>query len=219
MTPATHGDGLRFQRLAADVVSLRDVSGLSGVVVLACAARNGPGVGILTASPGAMISWQGPGGTAGDPQLCSPDGAYLLLDGADPSKWVRIQVYSSYLPATGQGRVFMADVYNNFGPSDSTAAESLMGQTITTTYGLNNVSPMQINNIKVWLDPATSGLEISRNNVTFVTPTSESDPSALTQPSLNPTDQIPIYVRRTIAAASVSDPKILNVLQFAWDGF
>lgn len=219
-SPGTRSDGLRLQLAGSDVVSLRVVGGIAGVVVIAAAGRNGPGSGRLIASAGGLC-WQAPGSVvAGDAVPIPADGVYLLEDGTDASAWLRVQAYAASLAASGEARVYLADRYNEFGPDDVTAANAAAGIVETVQFTLANVTPAVITGAVLWLDPSavSAGLAISSDGVSFFTPTNQTDATALTWASINPASSVNVWVRRTLAAGKASNPQILNTMRLAWNG-
>lgn len=218
MMPATRNDGLRLQLSGADVVLMRTMGAIAGVFVLAASARNGVGTGQLTLSADGL-SWTAPGSVTPGPAQSAPvDGQYMLEDGADPSQWVRLQVYAAYLPDSGACDVAVNDAYNAFGPDDVAAADALAGIVENVTFTLKNVSAATLNNVHAWLDPATANVTISSDGVNFYDPTSELDAHVLSWASIAAGASVNLYLRRTIGAAAASNPKILNLMQFAWTG-
>lgn len=217
MTPGTRADGLRLMQATAEFASLRVAGALAGVVILAAAGQNGTGSGRMIAGP-AGIRWQAPGSSAPGPIVpAAADGSYLLED-SNPDKWVRVQVYKSYLPNSGEARVFFQDIYNGLGPTDVSAASALSGAVDTAQFILTNVSPVVVVSVKLWLDPSVSGLEVSSDGLSYFTPTSEADPNVIFWGSINPGGGVNLYIRRTIAAAAASSPAVLNLLRYAWNG-
>ncbi len=224
MTPFNRSDTLHLQLAGSDVGFVRTVGTIAGVAVLAVAARNGPGIGRLIASAGSRLAWQAPGSsTPGASQACASDGVYLLEDGEDVSKFARVQVYSSYLAASGEAEVLVQDAYA--GLADITAAQAAAGLTDVTTFALKNVSdtaggaPVLATLVKMWLDQTAGynpGLSISLNDVTFFTPTSAADPNALAWASIAAGASVPVYVKRIIAPAAAANPIVRNALQFQW---
>jgi len=223
MIPATRNDGLRLQLSGADVTSLSALGTLPGVVVLAAAAANGPGLGTLIASA-AGLAWQPPSPPAlpmpGASQACPGDGTYLL-EGADPAQWIRVQVYSAYLPASGSAQVALADLYGGVGIDDVSAANASAGLTETTQFSLTNVTPSLITGVTLWIDPVGSGagtLSVSSDGTNFFQPHYQGDPNVLTWSSIASLASVSVWVRRTIGAAAVSNPRLLNLLRWAWNG-
>jgi hypothetical protein len=220
VTPGTRNDGLRLELSAAEIVSLRTSGTLPGVVVLAAAARNGPGTGRLTASSQG-IAWMAPGSTQSGTPVATPiDGAYLLEDGSDASKWVRVQVYAEWLGKSGGALVQLKDWYNALGPADVPAADALAGATETTEYQLVNLTGNAIVSAILWLDSACApGISVSQDGTNFFTPSSSVDPNALAWASIAAGASVNLWVKRVISATSASNPRILNALQWAWIGY
>ena len=189
--------------------------------MLAAAGKNGPGVGMLMASP-AGLAWQAPGSDlAGQPQAVSPDGSYLLLDGVNPSCWVRVQIFNEYLPSSGAANVYLEDAYNALGtsgPGDVSASEAAAGQVVTTTYTLENVSGNAVYNVTLWLDNSTVDLLVSSDGTNFYAPMSQGDPNVITYAAIAVGASANLYLKRTIAAGAASNPEVLNVLEYAWTG-
>lgn len=220
MTPGTRNDGLRLQLAASDVASLRAVGTLAGVVILAVAARNGPGQGILIASA-AGISWQAPHGLAGAPQPITADGSYLLEDGADPSRWIRIQAYAAYLPQSGNALVSLGDQYAGVGIDDVSAANATAGIIETTQFSIKNMTANAITGVTLWIDATGNGygtVSISSDGANFFKPLSQGDPNVLTWASIAPAASANLWVKRTIGAGAASNAGLLNLLQYAWNG-
>lgn len=218
MIPGTRNDGLRLQFASVDVVCLRVVGAVPGTAVLAASARNGPGAGTLSVLAGRFISWQAPGSsTPGTP--CSvgiADGVYLLEDGADTSKWIRVQVVNDFLASSGQASIFIADTYNVMGPDDVDAADASAGITETVEFSLENVTTNILQSVVLWIDPATSEITVSSDGVNFYAPTTPTDPNALTWSSIALGSSVNFWMRRTIAGTASSNPGILNILQWSW---
>jgi len=224
-----HGDGLHLQLSGADVNFLAATCRMPGIIVLAAAARNGPGTGrifaVTVGGNSGQLSWQAPGSPlAGAIVDCAIDGGYLLEDGADPSRWIRVSVYNAYLSATGNGAVMLADTYNSLGQiggDDVTAANASSGVAETTTFTLKNLTPSIITGVKLWLDSTVAGfasLSVSSDGANYYQPASAADPAALTWSSIAGGASVNLYVKRTIAANSVYNPRVLNAINFSWNG-
>lgn len=216
----THGDALRIETGGQESLHLTAVGTLPGVVVLAAAGRNGPGTGRLRADQdGTRLAWRAPGSaTYGTPVVCSPDGLYLLEDGEDPDSWLRIQMRSAYaVPGHAEGRVALGDRWTNaVGHDDVTAGEASAGDVEGYTVTLSNDSTAGLSRVLAWLDAAVSDLEISDDDITYVSPTSEG--AALGLADIPAGGSITLYLRRTIGAAEPSDPDVLNHLHFSYQG-
>jgi hypothetical protein len=190
------------------------------MAVLAVAGRNGPGVGMLrTTGDGTLAAWRAPGSsTFGVSVNVSVDGTYLLEDGTDSDKWVRVQVAAAFLAASPmQGRVYLRTRYNNgLAASDVAADDAQSGDVDNYLLQLDNVSRGALRDLRFWLEPGTTNLELSDDFSTWVAPTTEE--TALVFPILLIAATTYLYVRRTTPAASECDPGVLNRLHARFDG-
>lgn len=212
------GDALRLKLSGVEVNQMLVVGAIPGVYPLAAAARNGTGTGtIQSTGDGTLLSWKAPGSaTAGTPIPASVDGSYLLQDGVDLDKWLRVQVVAAYLVSAGSAQVTLRDSYNGLGPDDVTAAEATAGSVETLEVTMSNDSGRGISRLVAWIDAAVSDLEISDDGAAWVSPTSEAAGLAFPDLAAGATDII--HLRRTIGAAAGSDTGVLNHLHFAWQG-
>ena len=96
---ATGGDSLRLEIGGSEVESTAAVSSLPGVAVLAAAGQHGPGTGLIRASEtGEYLQFKASGSDTWGKYVYVPsDGEYILTDGEDRDKWVRVSVYNDYL--------------------------------------------------------------------------------------------------------------------------
>lgn len=224
MIAETRSDAVHLLSGGAEAGPLLVVGTISGAVVRAAAQRNGLGVGRLIAGLDAVteeptLSWQAPGSsTPGAAQIVVYQNDYLLEDGEDTSKWVRVEVYPGFLATSGEARVFFKDGYNFLGPQDVGAGDAAVGQVVDTTYQLENVSTHLVTTVKLWIDAAVTGIEVSTDGITFVAPTSEVHADVLVWASIAAGASVDVTVRRTTAASAAADPARLNVLHFAWTG-
>jgi len=213
-----HGaDSLRIYVSSAEVASLRLIGTLPGVRPLAVAGHCGPGSARLK-SDGSRLSWRAPESATWGPWVAAAsDGAVVLEDGEDRSKWLRVYVHAAYLIDSYQERVVrLADTFGNaIGHEDVAAAEALAGDTTSYQLTLQNDSAAGVSNLVAWLDADVDDLEISDDGSNWVSPTSEAAGLALAD--IAPGDAITLHVRRTIAALSPSDADVLNQLEFAFD--
>ena len=217
---ATRADSLRLTLASVEILSLSAVGTIPGVIVLAAAGRNGQGDGMLRSTgDGTLLSWRAPGSaTYGLKVDCSSDGTYLLEDGDDHDCWLRVQVYASYLSSTpATARVDLQDrLQNGISSDDVTAAEATAGDVETYTVTLENDAATNLSGLKVWItDPDANTLEISDDNATWVSPTTEETALALPDLAAGATDTL--YCRRTVAAAEPSSPSVLQLLHFAFN--
>ena len=100
------------------------------------------------------------------------------------------------------------------GYEDVAAEDAAAGEIVTYNFGLRNVSSSRVHRPSIWLDPATDDLQISDDQVTWVSPTTEA--TALVLPDMDPNDLDVLYVKRTIGAAAESSPSVLNLLQLSF---
>jgi len=217
--PNQAADSLHALRDAAEVRPLSLAGTVPGVAPLLAAGRNGPGAGRIRWNPtAAALQYQAPdSATWGDPQTATADGTFLLVDGEDASKCVRVAVYTTHLgDAPTEARVLLADRYLNGIPfRDATAAEATAGDVDTYTLTLTNAGTVTVSALVAWLDADTAGLEISDDGATWVTPTTEG--TALALSDLAPAASATLHARRTIAASADADPDILDLIHLAFD--
>lgn len=219
-TALTGADSLKLSVSGAETRMLHAIGAIPGVRIAHAAARNGPGTGRLRSTgDGRSLSWMAPGSSAWGAAVPVGDGMAMLEDGEDRDKFVRVETYADYLvtAAPQETTVLLADVWNNdIGSDDLSAAEATAGDVETYTVTLTNQSGLAITRLKCWLDAATADLEISDDGAAWVAPTGEG--SALALADLIPGATDTLHVRRTIGAASHSDPDILNLLHFSFEG-
>jgi len=216
----THADALRLTVASVEVRHLTAVGTVPGVVIDAVAARNGEGTGRLRCD-GNELQWQAPdSATWGDVEFVDVenDASYLLEDGEDRSKWIRVDVYPDYLPdGAAEVGVVLTDVRENgVSNDDVTASEAASGDVTTHTVTLENVGTVTLSQLRVWLDAAVSGLEISDDGASWVSPTSEA--AALAFPDLAAGDSDTLHVRRTISAGADADAGVVNHLELSFSG-
>lgn len=211
------GDAIRIEYSGTAIQHLAAIGTVPGAAVLAVAGRCGPGLGRLRyRSSGTLWSWQAPGGSFGKEYTITADGDYLLEDGTDEDAWIRIRVATTYVLSEQEADVFLGEVFNTLGPDDVTASEASAGDVVSTTYALANDSVNRIDGLVVWLDASTTGLEISDDNLTWVSPTTEG--AGLSLGSVSAAASVALYTRRTIGAGASSDTDVLNLLQLSWTG-
>ena len=218
--PFIRNDSIRFQLAGVEVQHLTAVGTIPGVVIVEAAARNMPGAGRLkSVGDGTSICWRAPGSsTFGVPERITPDpgGGFAdtlvqLEDGEDTTKYVRVQVYGSWLAKEPtEARVYLGDRYENApGHDDVTAAEAAAGDVEIHSFDIANVNAVIISQLDVWLEPDTPfHLAIGTNGTSWVAPTTLDD--ALRMPDIPVGQKKPLFVRRTVQAAEPSDPQILT---------
>lgn len=217
---AHHADALRLEVSSVEIQQFATVHTIPGVVILLVAARNGPGQGrIRSTGDGTLLSWRAPdSSTFGTPLDCSADGTYVLEDGEDPDKYIRIQVYADYLtPGPIESRVYLDDLYDNGAVDDDvTAEEAAAGDVATYTITLENASGYILSGIVVWLAYPSEDLEISDDGAAWVSPTDEESGLAFPDLPVGGTDVL--HLRRTIAAGASSESSVLNLFHIGFDG-
>ena len=179
-----------------------------------CSSRTCQGIGRARCC-GSPQSRQAPGGSQfGRPVLCDVDGDYLLRDGDDPDKYIRVQVLAADLLAgVNEARVILDDVYNNaLAGDDVTAAEASAGNVESWALTLKNISNSILSQLRVWIDRDTVNVEISDDGAAWVSPTDEGSALAFGDLLIGATTTL--YVRRSIAAGAVADGGLLNCLHF-----
>jgi len=205
-----------------DIASMRWIGTLNGVSVLAVSMRNGPGTGIISAAGtdgdgNPLLSWQAPGSsTAGRTTADS-----MLVDGEDASKFVLVSSEAGYVPEFGSAFVHITDSYDIGSFGDITAAQALAGNVAAGALKLKNHSVLPVQNVKLWIADGESGsdaLDVSLDGITWVHPIAEDDAAVLSWPIIASGATADVYVRRTIAAGAASSPRVLNHLEFRWDG-
>lgn len=214
-------DSLRLKRLTVEIHHLLAVGSVPGVTPDAAGGRNGPGTGKMRSTEdGTLLSWRAPGSsTFGTPIRVAADASYVLEDGDDSQKFLRVTVFTAYLIGPGEADVTLKEAFNALGPDDVPAPEASAGAVEDTEYALaNDHISNEAQDVKVWLDAATVGLEISDDGITYVSPTSEGDGDVLTFASIASGASVPIFTRRTISSSAPSDTDVLNLVQWAWDG-
>ena len=213
-------DALRLKVAAVELQHLAVVGAIPGVIPYLAAARNGPGTArIRSTGDGSVLSYRAPGSaTWGSPMSAAVDGEYLLCDGEDADKWLRITVDVSFLTSgPAEARVLLTRLYDvGVADDDVTAAEASAGDVATYTITLENTSTVTLSHLRIWLDPTTYWLEISDDGATWVTPASVAAALALPDLAAGATDTL--HLRRTLPAGSPPEPSILNQIHLSFCG-
>ncbi len=221
MDALTGPDSLRIESSTVEVTHLNVIGTIPGVIPLLAAARNGPGVARLSSSgDGQTLHWRAPGSTTyGVGIRCLVDGDYLLQDGEDRGKWLRVTVDVSELASGARETVVeLSDVFGNpIATDDLTAGEATAGDVETYTVDLENQGNSILSWLTIWIDSGVSSIEISDDSGgPWVTPKSET--TGLVLPDLLPGVTDTLHVRRTIAAAAGSDGSVLTYLHTKYRG-
>ena len=215
--PATHADALRLEYSATEVAHLDVVGTIPGVVPIAVAARCGVGTARIR-SRAAGIAFKAPGSATWGPAVdADADGSYLLEDGDDRDKWLRVTAYTAFLLTPREGRILLADRFNNPISSDNvSAAEASAGDVEDVELAVANDGSAYLSQVLAWIDAGVAGLQISPNGADWSAPTTEA--TALALADVPPAGDVALHVRRTIAASAPSDPDVLNHLHLSFSG-
>ncbi len=208
-------DLLRIEIDSVEVCHLTAVGTIPGIVVTLAAARNGPGLGALQNAAGSL-SWRAPGSdTFGDPVDGSAGGTFVLCDGEDDDKWIRITVYQNFLESGSQADVALADRYNNgVAAADVTAEEASAGDVLDYSITLRNPANRPATDVSAWLDAACDPrTSLSLDGVAWSRPT---ESSTMAIPAIAAGESVPIYLRRTVAEGEPADPRQLVFLHFSF---
>ncbi len=225
--PGVAGDALRVFYAGAEQCSFRTFGTIPGVIVRAAAGKNGPGRGFLASvGDGESLRWTAPGSSTPGPAVAVPaQGVYLLEDGEDATKWLRVYVYPEHLNPTPIGTaVHLVDAYNaNLIGRDITAEEADAGVELVLCLALFSATGSDLTGAKAWLDATASGyafLSLAAAQAgPYVSPDSESHPDAI-ELGVIPGDGLnsrELYVKQTIPAHTAFDPAVLGVLRFGWN--
>lgn len=225
-TVATRGDALRLTLIASSDIVHLDVfgtipgvyiAGSTGTGLTPVAALNGVGTGHIKGD-GRNIQWKAPGSSQYGPLVNAAvdNGVYMLEDGDDRDKWIKIIVHGDFLAAIlVEDKVLLNDLWNNqISLDDVTSGEAAAGDITTYQVGMDNDSPKTLFDLVVWLDASVSDITISEDNAVFVSPTTEA--TALAFPDLAAAGSDILYIKRTIGAGASSDPDILNHFHFRY---
>ncbi len=217
---ATKSDALRMTLAGVEVKHLQWIGTIRGVVIERASARCGPGTARLRSrgTAGKQLSFKAPGSTTwGMAVNAVADGSYLLEDGDDPTKWVRVTVYVDYLQPGDEHQVLLGEVFGNaVAHDDVTSQEAEDGDITDYEVTLENAGDESLTNVKVWIDPAVSGLTISNNGLSYWAVTTEA--TGFPFGTMAPAGTATLYVRRTITASADSDPEVLNHLHASYYG-
>jgi len=209
---------LHFESSSVEFKSLAAAGTLPGAIPLFAAAKNGPGAGLLVSSgDGKTLAFRAPGSaTIGAAVDCSAGGTFILYDGDDPDKFLRIEVFPDDLLSSAiEKTVYLEDVYSSVaGGPDLSAPQADAGNVVSYSFQLKNYGSTTLTAIKTWIDAATPDLEISANGSSYSSPTSEG--TALSLADLTAGNSLTLYLRRTIAADSPSAAEVLNLLHFSF---
>jgi len=213
-------DALQLEVSAVELHHLTAVGSAPGVVLLLVAGRNGPGMAWLrTSGDGNVLAWRAPGSaTFGPDVVCESDGTYILTDGEDEDRFVRVQAWRNFLIQAGDFPVYLSDRYANGAALDDVTAErAAAGDVSVWTITLRNSGQTPISALAVWLDAASdASIELSADGQTWSAAADESE--AVKMGHLAADATATVHLRRTVAAGCAASPKQTMHLCFAFDG-
>lgn len=137
---------------------------VTGVTIDAAAGQNGTGTGTLTyTAAGTLLQWTAPSGSIGTGVNVGSNGTYIIEDGGDTTKYVRVTVVSASLPGGNQtDSITLSDVYNKQFDNVS-ASEASAGDIEYRGLMIQNQNAAQIDGVKAYIskrgisNTATSG--------------------------------------------------------------
>ena len=220
---ATRGDSLRLEVASVESASLTAIGTIGGVNILAVGGANGIGAGTLRVSnSGTRLAWCAPGSvTFGSSIVIEASGNYIVEDGENEAKWLRVSVNTDFIPTSSdhEAVVQLYNTYNNaVGHDDVTAGEATAGDITTYQITMANDGPAGLLNFIVWIAKGWDRLEIGKDGSNWYRPWGEHHAESLIWAELKSGSETTLHVRRTIAAGAASNASVLNVLGFAWDG-
>jgi len=139
-------------RSATEIRSLevRRVAPIRGIHVLYAAGKNGPGQGLLSAPDANTLTWTPPGAAIGE-AVTIADGETKIIEGEEPSRYIRVKRVSD-TDLAGQETCDLAAVVNNLiGFPDVQSAAAVAGMVDFATCFIVNRGTVEMTNIKIWL--------------------------------------------------------------------
>ncbi len=213
----TRNDGIRITRSAVEVISLAASVRMPGVAAVGAAGRCGDGIGAIRYTADGL-AWRAPGSAEYGPGvLISVDGVYLLEDGEDASKWLRVTAYRDAMQIGAEAEVELSEVWGGVCGADITAAEAQAGNVLVYSLAIENVSPMDALEVVMWR--TADELELSADGSTWVKPDSETHNDVLRWPRIASGGSETFYLRRTIAPGTAANAGVLDMIQIRWIGY
>jgi len=212
-------DSLIFQISAAEVKPLAAVGTVSGVAISFVSGSVGPGSALLAYTNNlTALRFRAPGSASfGEYVEVSGGGDYIVADGENRSKYIRVTVTPAKLPESdSQSLVFIQEMNDNSaGGTPATAAQAAAGQVLDYFIDIYNQSNFPAQAIVAWIDPlAGSEFQISNDNATWVSPKTEA--VGISIANIAPAGTGVLYIRRTIAAGAAADPDLLSVFRCSY---
>lgn len=214
---------LRWESAGTPIQQLLHAGTVPGVRITAVAGRCGRGAAYLRITDEGRLYFKAPGSsTWGSGTDVRAGGAALLaLDGADPDKWIEVDVTASELPLeTSEGQVILSDNPDgDFPTGDISAAFAASGGVDLADFELVNLSPAALATVAVWLDATVvDGTEIRWPTELWYTPTSEADAIAtMGTKTIAGSGSQTIETKRIIAVGAAANPRIPIILHTSFD--
>jgi hypothetical protein len=220
MIPDDGNDAIEIAISGAEVISYTATGTLEGVEVVHISGACSPGEGMMRATgDGLTLSWKAPGDSGfGTDVAIEGDGEYVLLS-ADESQWIKVEVYTSWMPGGPQSAaVQLHENYaNGVAGDDVTSAQASGGHQTNLTFTAENKTGRIMTSVRFWLTAAAAavGFELSTDGVSWSAPTSEG--AAIYDGTLSPGTPVTFHIRRTIAASTESDPHVTNQINYSFN--
>lgn len=224
MPLAAGADALVFRISAAEVRSLNAVGTVNGVAITFVSGAIGPGVGLLSylkdAEGLSFLQFRAPGSSMfGEFVALTADGSYLVSDGEERGKYIRVTVDISKLPAANTtAAIYLADVFDqDVAGAPATAGQAAAGQTLDYEIELYNQSNRALEHVTAWMLPQyVAGFAIGSDGISYSSPVTQATGIALANIAAGASGTL--YIRRTLAAGAKADPDLLAVFKVAFVG-
>lgn len=193
---------------------------IAGLSIDFVAAANGIGSGTLHVVDDDSLAWAPPGGAYGAAVTILPASS-AIIEGTYPDRFISV-TRNATQPLAGFAALQILDSYNEvIGQSDGTLPEAKTYRCIC----LKNGPTQQLTNLKIWIAHADNPIQIALENpsaqpsgsfqtianqstapvgVTFVAPTSPTDPAVITIANLPANNQIGLWIARDLTSAQAS---------------
>lgn len=204
-------DSLKIEISGSEPAGLSVRRTVPGVVVDRVAAVCGPGTGTLILMEG-LIQWKSPGSSSFGAPINISSGGSFRIPGSDEDDYLIVTAYADYL-ADDQAEIVLGDLYDVFADQDIPTGST--EQTVTTLT-LTNRSKCRLTGFRVWVDATADDLEISLDDISYSTPTTEA--TGLILPDLGPGDSDTLYTRHSTAVGEDPTADLLALIHLAFNG-
>lgn len=150
----TRGDAVRIMIDGQESRSMIAYGDLPGVVIQRASGGNKPGRGLLRYDADGYLSWRAPGSDRfGSSSRWTDETSWVLEDGRNKCAFLVVKVFEDRLPQGAyDAEVLVEDRYNNaIGDDNVDADEASAGWTKYYSMDLENVSPVALQDFRVWL--------------------------------------------------------------------